>query len=688
MSFKQRIQICHSDETLIAEISFWANSAGYEVEMDRVDDTRDFASRNIVASVLELTGTSDQEVDVIESLALRRAGKVIAVTELDSKTVASLRRLFQEKAIEAIVIARAEFNTRLLADLLKLRQGDKSLDLEALRRSIHDGHVVVHYQPKVPFRSDSRVYGVEALCRIKHPALGMIFPDDFISLAEAHDLIQDLTDAVTVQAFRDMAEWDRRGRALRVALNISPRLMGSMSWFELFERRCQEFQVDPKRVILEVTESSSQGAKLLALEILSRLRLKGFLLSIDDFGTGFSSLETLYKLPFGELKIDKGFILDLQRSPEARTLVESTIGLARKLGLKIVAEGVENAEIFQELRDLQCDDAQGYFISKPIAADLIVPFFAKWESENPIEAIGGSAARLRAVHGLLAEILSAPDDDEDATVVLAGTSAAQVDSARDVAARIPALLLSGDWLGCLNEVHHALQLEPGKTDLARKLESLRGELERLLLATNLVLSDGDRETRLQSGDSFILGRESATAAADIAVPCRWLSRGAKNLKLFHDGAAWQVCDLGSTNGHFHNGTRLLPNQAITLPEGETVLEVGRVDDQPAPAWLQFKVSGNAVELSYGGTDPDPVSATRRWLVFRETLAFAETADIVARNGGLWVRPRAGRSVGVGPHDFSATVPLILGAELRIGAQAWQAAPAFTTPTSEPIKATA
>ena len=139
---------------------------------------------------------------------------------------------------------------------------------------------------------------------------------------------------------------------------------------------------------------------MLALEILSRLRLKGFLLSIDDFGTGFSSLETLYKLPFGELKIDKGFVFDLHKSTEARTLVESTVSLARKLGLKIVAEGVETDELFQELRNLQCDDAQGYFITKPIAADAIVPFFSRWESDSLARA-NSPANKLKAVHALL-----------------------------------------------------------------------------------------------------------------------------------------------------------------------------------------------------------------------------------------------------------------------------------------------
>jgi EAL domain-containing protein (putative c-di-GMP-specific phosphodiesterase class I) len=571
-----------------------------------------------------------------------------------------------------------------------------------LSRAIRDGHVVVHYQPKVPFRPESRSYGVEALCRIDHPTLGMIYPDNFIPLAEVHDLIHELTDAVTVQAFRDLASWDRQGRSLRMALNVSPRLMASMAWFESFERRCQEFQVDPKRITLEVTESSSQGGKVLALEILSRLRLKGFLLSIDDFGTGFSSLETLYKLPFGELKIDKGFVFDLHKSSEARTLVESTVSLARKLGLKITAEGVESAEIFDDLRNLQCDDAQGYFISKPIAADQIAPFFDKWESEMPAE-VGGPASRLRAVHGLLSEILVAAEDD-DATIVLAAAPSAAAQGGRDIAAHIPALLLAGDWLGALAQVHRAHQAEPGGSELAGKLEALRSELERMVLTRELVVRDGELEFQLRAGDNFIVGRESATAGADIAVPCRWLSRGPKNLRLFHEDGAWRVCDLGSTNGHFHQGTRLLPDQPLALPPGETVLEIGKIGSQPAPAWLRFKVSGKgALELSYGTIEPDPVSDSRRWLLFCDEFSVgrdpeaclispaadaAFAADVSSRNGGLWITPRAGRTVRIGPYEFSQVVPLPVGAEVQIGTLAWQTAEAFTSSTADPVKATA
>ena len=121
-----------------------------------------------------------------------------------AKTIASLRRLFQAKSVDVILLSRADFNTRQLAELLKTRDGQRVLDREGLAQAISDGHIVVHYQPKVPFRSGETNFGVEALCRIQHPELGMIYPDNFIPLAEAHDLILELTDAVTVQAFRDL----------------------------------------------------------------------------------------------------------------------------------------------------------------------------------------------------------------------------------------------------------------------------------------------------------------------------------------------------------------------------------------------------------------------------------------------------------------------------------------------------
>ena len=690
MNSKGCICVCHDDDALVAELSFWATSAGYEVvRQDRQAALMDGASR-LAAAILQLTGTGDEEIDIIQALSTRTGGKVLVITALDAKTISSLRRLFQEKAVDVVLIARDEFNTRQLADLLRTKETQPELDRQTLADAIASGFVKVHYQPKVPFQVESSAYGVEALCRIQHPELGMIFPDNFIPLAEAHGLILELTDAVTVQAFRDQKAWDQQGTMLRMAINISPRLMGDMAWFELFEHRCQEHQIDPARITLEVTESSSQGGKLLALEILSRLRLKGFLLSIDDFGTGFSSMETLYKLPFGELKIDKGFVLDFHKSSEARTLVETTASLAHKLGLKICAEGVETEELFHELRDLQCDDAQGYFISRPIAADKILPFFSQWEIDKQRLSNAASPNKLQAIHGLLAEILSAPDDGDDETIVLSAgaVSRSGQESALDITARIPALVMAGDMLGALAQVHRAMRADGIAPSLSHKLLSLQGELEASLAVKSLELVGPSSTLELVAAASVTIGRESSSSKGDISIPCRWLSRASKNLRLHVENSGWHICDLGSTNGHFIGDKRLVPNEPLPLVAGETLVEVGKTAGGPAPAWLRFQVNPDgSVRLSFGLGDADEKvsSVDRQWIIFDHVLTAggdiaaglvsgesgsAALADISMRENGLWIAPRAGQVVVLGGHEFAQAVPLATGFALQLGSATW------------------
>ena len=212
MTSKGVIQICHSEESLVAETAFWANSAGYELVSANGREALREGAAKAVATILELTGTSDDEVDIIEALTRASRARVIAITRLDAKTMASVRRLFEAKSVDVILLSRADFSTRQLAELIKTPDGQRQLDRETLAKAIAGGHVVAHYQPKVPFQPGEDNYGVEALCRIQHPELGMIYPDSFIPLAEAHDLILDLTDAVTVQAFRDQRIWDKAGR--------------------------------------------------------------------------------------------------------------------------------------------------------------------------------------------------------------------------------------------------------------------------------------------------------------------------------------------------------------------------------------------------------------------------------------------------------------------------------------------
>jgi EAL domain-containing protein (putative c-di-GMP-specific phosphodiesterase class I) len=691
------IVACHSDEALQAEISFWAASVDCRfVKAGNARALRDHL--DATAIILELSEQGESDLDTLQQIAGDAKGKIIAVTTLDAKTVSSIRRLLEAKALNVIVLSRADFSTRMLADLLSVKKPPAELDRETLAGAIRDGLIIAHYQPKVPFQPENENFGVEALCRIEHPVLGMLYPDSFIPLAEAHDLILDLTDAVTVHAFRSLATWDKAGLKLRLAINISPRLMSDTVWFERFQERCQQFSIDPCRITLEVTESSSQGGKVLALEILSRLRLKGFLLSIDDFGTGFSSLETLYKLPFGELKIDKGFVFDLQKSNEARALVESTIMLARKLGLKICAEGVESQQLFDELRLLQCDDAQGYHISKPLPASNIVTFFNEWSAKQR-EAVAKNPhpSKFSSVYALLADLLSDEDDNDDSTIVLSSPALkgeVSQETAREIAARIPALVLGGDMLTALEQIHRAIRCtgnHGSEAEFRRKLQTIQVELESALAPTSaLALHGSDRTVHLHGGRSFTVGRHSANYSADISVVCRWMSRGEKNLRVFAQGSAWYLEDLGSTNGHFLDGRRLTPFKSHRLADGETLIEIGKSGNAAAPAWLRFRLSAEgALHLSFGIHDQADLAANANsctdWILFDAEFSLGRSpsaalpipecgaeieADISLRNGNVWITPRSGVTIWLGEAEFSQSVPLVPGCTLAVGNSRW------------------
>jgi EAL domain-containing protein (putative c-di-GMP-specific phosphodiesterase class I) len=697
MTSNPLIVVYHSDEALQAEISSWAASADYRfINARDVRELREYGDASAI--ILELAEQGESDLDTLQQIAGAAKGKVIVLTVLDAKTISSIRRLLEAKALNVIILGHGDFNTRLLADLLKPKMASAELDRETLASAIRDGHVIAHYQPKVPFQPENEKYGVEALCRIEHPTLGMIYPDAFIPLAEAHGLILDLTDVVTVHAFRSMASWDKAGLKLRLAINISQHLMSDMVWFERFQERCQQFNIDPSRITLEVTESSSQGGKVLALEILSRLRLKGFLLSIDDFGTGFSSLETLYKLPFGELKIDKCFVFDLQKSSEARALVESTILLARKLGLKICAEGVETRQLFDELRALQCDDAQGYYISKPLPANQVIPFFAEWSAtQRTVHDKTLFSSKFSSIHLLLAELMSSGDDGDDSTTVLssfAPQSDGLLETAREIAATIPVLLLSGDMLSALEKIHRAIRSTGSRgSDRAfrEKLHRIQAELEGALSPPNaLALRSADRVVQLHGGRSFTLGRYTPNSSADIAIACRWMSRGEKNLRVFTEANAWYLEDLGSTNGHFLDGNRLTPFKSHRLDDGETLIEIGKSGSAAAPAWLLFRLSTEgALHLSFGiNAQADlaaNVNSCTDWILFDSELSLGRSpsaalvipecaaeieADISLRSGKLWVTPRSGETVRLGDVEFLQGVPLVCGSTLIVGNSQW------------------
>jgi len=237
-----------------------------------------------------------------------------------------------------------------------------------LRRAISERELVLYYQPKAALESGV-VTSVEALIRWMHPERGLVLPDSFIPLAQETSLIGPLTLYVIEEALRQVRAWHEQGIELQVAVNLSTRNLLDRSFPNQVADLLRRWDVKPDALELEVTESSMLANPTRAKAILGELSELGIRLSIDDFGTGYSSLAYLRQLPVDEIKIDRSFVIGMAVEAGDAVIVRSTVDLGRNLGLEVVAEGVETIEHWERLRELGCNTAQGYYLSRPVPAE-------------------------------------------------------------------------------------------------------------------------------------------------------------------------------------------------------------------------------------------------------------------------------------------------------------------------------
>jgi EAL domain-containing protein (putative c-di-GMP-specific phosphodiesterase class I)/CheY-like chemotaxis protein len=257
---------------------------------------------------------------------------------------------------------------------------------DEIRSAIANQEFVNYYQPKVAM-ADGSVVGVEVLVRWRHPRDGIVGPDRFIEIAEKHGLIDDLTHLVLSGpqgALNQARFWNDAGHPLQVSVNVSMVSLGDHRFPESIAAGLARAGVPPSQLILEVTESRMMGDPRTTLDILTRLRLKRIGLAIDDFGTGHSSLTQLRDAPFDELKIDRGFVHGASRQEDLRAILLPSLDMARQLGIKSVAEGVEDAADWHFLRSCGCDLGQGYFIGRPMPAGGISGWLAEWEARRRV----------------------------------------------------------------------------------------------------------------------------------------------------------------------------------------------------------------------------------------------------------------------------------------------------------------
>jgi len=234
-----------------------------------------------------------------------------------------------------------------------------------LKEAIEKDQLMLEYQPMVDIKT-GKIFCAEALVRWCHPEFGCVPPEEFITTAEQTGVIRPLTLWVIDQALGQTVSWDRSGIDLRISVNLSVRCLQDRKLPGQIQKLVDKHQVDPRRVILEITESAIMLDPLTARRVMRRLSSMGFQLSIDDFGTGYSSLAYLKQLPVDEIKIDKSFVTQMDQDENDAVIVRATIDLAHNLGLKVVAEGVESTDVWDLLEMLGCDTAQGFFIRKPL----------------------------------------------------------------------------------------------------------------------------------------------------------------------------------------------------------------------------------------------------------------------------------------------------------------------------------
>lgn len=247
-----------------------------------------------------------------------------------------------------------------------------------LRQAIESDQMLLHYQPKIDMKT-GRVTATEALIRWKHPREGFVPPDMFIPIAEQTGLIKPLTHWVLNEAIRQCARWRRDGYPINMAVNLSARNLQDNHLPVFVRNLLDSWGMRPEWLVLEITESAIMSNPLAAKETLQALDEMGISLSIDDFGTGHSSLAYIKQLPVDEIKIDKSFVTEMTEDENDAVIVRATIDLAHNLGLKVTAEGVEDKESYDTLEILGCDQVQGYYMSRALEPDKL----KKWMNDSP-----------------------------------------------------------------------------------------------------------------------------------------------------------------------------------------------------------------------------------------------------------------------------------------------------------------
>jgi EAL domain-containing protein (putative c-di-GMP-specific phosphodiesterase class I) len=361
----------------------------YHFDVSTISNPDDVAAALTTAKpdfiMLDLMMPGTDGVELLRLLADHvKDSKLCLISGSDSRVLNSARRLGSAHGLNVVAALEKPLDIGNLRSLFsQLASGGSNAPATDIAQAITAGQIVMHYQPVVEIAT-RRVKGVEALARWAHPNRGTLLPEAFLEQVINDGLMQSLTDLAIDTAVRQLAKWKRNGEDLTLSVNITASTLLDLTLPDRIAELCKKHQAPSDKLILEVTETEAMRDVTRTMDVLLRMRIRNIGVSIDDFGTGHSSLRELQRMPFSEMKIDKSFVLDMVSNKDCAVIVNSIIDLGHNLGLKVIAEGVEDVRIWRILAEKGCDYAQGYFMAKAMPASELDAWLKNWREKPPV----------------------------------------------------------------------------------------------------------------------------------------------------------------------------------------------------------------------------------------------------------------------------------------------------------------
>lgn len=384
MSASERIVVIDDDRVVGEIVSALAKAMGLKCDVTRTpEEFFGHIGSDTSVILLDLVMPEMDGIEILRLLGERNCkARIILMSGINIRVIETAKKLAQSLGLSVIGHLQKPFPINQLQELLSANfapekplddKGEQRLAIpdEDFRRALDRNEFVLFYQPQINI-STGVVTGLEALSRWQHPELGLVFPDNFISRIETLGLMDRFCWITAERALHEVKQFSGpNGHLPRLAINVSVSSLRDLKFPDIFMDLARKYDFPAERIVLEITESGLMEFSL-ALDVLTRLRMRNFQLSIDDFGTGYSMMKQLQNVPAIELKIDKTFVQNMHANHADLVMVEKIIEMGHELEMEVIAEGVETEDQFKLLRDKGCDGVQGYLFSRALApAELL-----------------------------------------------------------------------------------------------------------------------------------------------------------------------------------------------------------------------------------------------------------------------------------------------------------------------------